>query len=854
MRMGATWGPVWVVGCLIGVASGQVPRVDYVRLSQEARELGRLEKYARIARRTVELKLDKLKLTARVPEAAEAYDAVPIEFELSGDCGPDQRIAVEAVAFEDKDRRAGRHLYDLAVPGPMDLRIEYLGSVTGVFDPSRVSRLTAKSRHKVFPPYVLEPFTRSGTVKQGSYTFFKFRITNIGRTILDPEGFGGWMAVPIARLLDDQGRPVGEARPINQFERHLEYLYPGESFEQWVSFWHPAPDPVHCRTLPLGRHVIEYQAAYRWNRDFNWSINMWSGRTWHVLRVPITVAAEAAQTPLEGVEESAIDPDPDPMPRHIRRLEEFMTGLRIFEREEVAGGPRETLHLQVAPWTRHVVLKLIGNTAGRITTAEVPLEVSPAGLAIRPRPDNPFVVVRDGKAEPALCTQVMPAMRSSSQLGPNPEQHLPERLREMLDLGVNVICTTAGDWHQPQIYSEEAFVGDIQAETWKYYYDAIVPRTRVPVFGWGLFPARTAHVLHLGRHYWREPIDVPFVQMVYTYAGSPDLDVAHPDFPRLYAGAILFNHKRWGRLWYRTADGEVPIDVEDSWGWHRDDINVRYVLGEEALKRWRRWLAERYGSLERLNQAWGTAYTSYEEIDPQKDQGNEGRPFDADLTHLAPVYNRPEHPFHDWTAATEDWDLFRTELRCDIYEQILRHVRRVIPKAQINIRTEGSIVPVPVDADDPNPHMRHVRYSQRRQALIAEVLARRKVFRYHSDYTTLPYTETEWRTLLRRLSEQGMRGNYLPQFCTARDMLVNPHYGRDYQMNYNLPRPAKALMMHVLQAAYPVWRAQYEEGHCPGVLWEDYMCDGFVTETQKRELKLFRQRLNAAVASAPSSP
>jgi hypothetical protein len=127
--------------------------------------------------------------------------------------------------------------------------------------------------------------------------------------------------------------------------------------------------------------------------------------------------------------------------------------------------------------------------------------------------------------------------------------------------------------------------------------------------------------------------------------------------------------------------------------------------------------------------------------------------------------------------------------------------------------------------------------------LISEVLQRRKVFKYHSDYTTIPYTESEWRFLLGRLREEGIRGNYLPQFCTARDMVLNDHRGRDFQTNYGLAEPKRAIMMHVLQAAYPVWRIMYEEGHCPGVLWEDYNCDGFVTETQKHELQLFRERL-----------
>jgi hypothetical protein len=31
-----------------------------------------------------------------------------------------------------------------------------------------------------------------------------------------------------------------------------------------------------------------------------------------------------------------------------------------------------------------------------------------------------------------------------------------------------------------------------------------------------------------------------------------------------------------------------------------------------------------------------------------------------------------------------------------------------------------------------------------------------------------------------------------------------------------------------------------KEGGCPGVIWADYLCDNFVNETQKKELKLLR--------------
>lgn len=821
------------------------PKLVYKPLSQEAHALGRLRKYDSIPRREVEVTLGGATLTARVPARCGAYDAVPITYRLQGDAGANDRVAVEATAFEDAGRRADRHLHDLALPGRMQIRIDYLGSRTGLIDSGRPSRLTATSHHDQYPPYTLEPLARSGTVKQGNYLFFGFRITNTGDTILDPEGFGGWLAWPLAYSVDVNGQRTQFGQTINQFERHVDYVYPGESFEQWISFWAPGQGPEKVRTLPVGRYVISYRACYRWNTEYHWGMNMWAGKPWAALEVPIEVASEAAETPVEPVQVALEDERADRMTRYIGTLEEFMTSFCVHEKPEVAKQVDRVMYVQVAPWTRQVIIKLIGNKPDQIVTAAVDVDVSSDGLAIRPNPDNPFTVTRDGRVEPAFNVQVMPAMRANIQLGPEPEKHLRDRLAGMIDCGVNTISTTGGDWHQAQIYNRGAYVGDIHAETWKYFYDTIAPQANIPVFGWGLFPNKSNNVLGVGSLYWGQEFKVPFVKAGYTYSSRPDLDVAHPDFPKLYAGVILFNHKRWGDLWYRTADGDVLIDVEDSWGWLRDDINVRYELGTHALRRFRIWLREKYGDIATLNATWGTSFPSFTHIDPQKDQGNEGNALGTDLTRIAPVYNKVDHPFHDWTPAIDDWDAFRTELRCDIYEEILRYVRKEIPTAQINLRTEGAMIPVPVKPDENSAHMRHVRNVQRRQAFIAEILARRKVFKYHSDYTTIPYSESEWRTLLVRLREQGMRGNYLPQFCTARDMLVNDHYGRDFQANYDLPEPRKAAMMHVLQAAFPVWRIMYEEGHCPGVLWEDYKCDGFVSETQMRELKLLRERLPA---------
>jgi len=154
-----------------------------------------------------------------------------------------------------------------------------------------------------------------------------------------------------------------------------------------------------------------------------------------------------------------------------------------------------------------------------------------------------------------------------------------------------------------------------------------------------------------------------------------------------------------------------------------------------------------------------------------------------------------------------------------------------------------------IDPTDPNPHLRHAYYSQRRCAAIAGKLQKSGLIRYHSDYTTVPYTPSELRRLVRMAVNQGITPSYFPQFDNMRDTAINERYGTEYQVHYNLPEPRKGYMMHCLTALYPWFTAVHESGGIPGILWEDYQCDGFATETQKREMKLFRQKLDEAMST-----
>jgi hypothetical protein len=134
--------------------------------------------------------------------------------------------------------------------------------------------------------------------------------------------------------------------------------------------------------------------------------------------------------------------------------------------------------------------------------------------------------------------------------------------------------------------------------------------------------------------------------------------------------------------------------------------------------------------------------------------------------------------------------------------------------------------------------------------MVHDVWVEEGVLEFHSDYTTLPYTEAEWRQAMRRMVGDGVIPVYLPQFDHMRDILVQHEYGRPYDVHYGYEEPVKGMMVHCLMAAYPWWKATYEEGGAPGVLWSDYLCDGFVTETQKREIRLLREHLDAAARDA----
>lgn len=135
----------------------------YDPLRREAAATGQLGRYRNAPTQKGELRLGNYTLAYAVPVSATAYDVVPISYELRWNHGGSGfPVAVEATAFEDESRRKGRDLCDLALPGKVDLEVEYLGSITAHMIPGARHNLKADMSDTPgeYPGFSRRPFVK----------------------------------------------------------------------------------------------------------------------------------------------------------------------------------------------------------------------------------------------------------------------------------------------------------------------------------------------------------------------------------------------------------------------------------------------------------------------------------------------------------------------------------------------------------------------------------------------------------------------------------------------------------------------------------------------------------------------
>jgi len=813
------------------------PLVSYTKLSDEAKKLGEIEIYNDIPKINGTLDLDEYYISYKVPKNVRAYDCIPIEYTISIPKS-DRRIAFEAVAFED-EKRLKKPAFDLAIPGNLNVTFDYLGSVSGDYEPDIYPYLQKDPKEGAimdFVPIKRDELVKSGVIRAADCVWFKFRLTNTGDTILDPEGFGASMIIPYIMKIDENGKNEWEhaMQPINLFERHLDYIYPGESYDFWTQFDCSKAFGWPGRQLLEGNYVVTIEMGYRYNQTYNYDINVWGSKPFVKAEVPIVVSKEAKNVPVT-IENVVLD-DIEKMPGYLSSFEEFMTSFDYFDKSEKENKITKTMYLQVAPWTKNITLKLILTDPKKMVSVNIPVNVTEENMKIKYNPDNQMIVNNGGVEEPVILAMALPGMRQNFQLGPDLEDFMTKEAYDMKALGVNVISNTAGGYWYGELgrFPKERIVEPLEIG-YRYWYDNLMRKIGLKCLGWSVYPGNNPGAFDVNNAYKGENLE--FEKLDKTYANG-GVDYFDPNLPKAIAGLVEYTYGRWGDYWYVTKDGKMPIEMEDSWGWMRYDINERYPLTNKINEFFQKWAIDKYEHIEEINKAWNANFSSINEIDIEK----------IDMLMIEnwakENYRVPDPIFYEWSPAMLDYDVFRTEMRMKFLDNVNKEIQKVLSNGEISVRTEGANLIAKGDEFSNNSDMRHVYYSQRRNAMEYKTLQKADVLHFYNDYTTIAYSREDWRLAHKESKEANVTTMYLAQFNHMRDIFMNSHYGRDYSVHYNLSSDfenKKGMMIHCLQAAYPLWKIAYEEGGCAGIIWADYLCDGFATETQKKEVKLLSE-------------
>lgn len=763
----------------------------------------------------------------RLPTKMTAYDLVPVEYSFTkANCF--ESVHILATGLEDKARKGDKEFYSNILPGKVDVELEYLGYITAENHPEKRARhsgdFSADRMATQYPMFDTAPLCKSGVMPRSDYFWMQFRYKNVGNTILSVNGNGTFCFEPILERLEADGTWSNYRTQNNLFVRLTDDCYPGEGGTFYVSF-------DHAENIPEGKYRVRLNCLIR-NETYNpenFTKNIWAGRVYQTNIQEFEIAGEFVQTqpaPMTVTHKPMVERN-----TWLHTYEEFLTSFDSWHHPfDIRPEWNEThvMYVQCAPWTNCITVKLLtGNDMNQVAVT-VPVEVESDSIKVKLDTDPThlnYIINQQGKKEPAMIAQSMCDMRVHVALGPEADQTLLNELLDMKEAGVNLISTTAA-FETLTSPDPKAFNHNTDAH-W-FMCDAI-KQLGMKLEGWITYPYEST--VNVSKAAWitgdKETYDPALVETV----DDPLLAQANA----VKAG---YQFKRWGDNYYTLGNGKVPVVAEDTRGWHRVDIQNRCNLSSLMLNGFRDFVKEKYGTIDKVNEQWGTNYAAFEEINPE-----EGTFID----HGWPSYTTPNATFGEWCRALEDLDIYRTMSRMTNYRCSIDATKDMFPSV-IGLRTEGGNWTSVVPADTENQRYRHVYYSQRRVAAIPQVLADAGIMAIHSDYCTLPYSPKEVEELTKSSVSLGIMPMHMIQADRMRDIAINPHYGQDYSIRYNLADgPNRGAYISTVISLFGWFKAVYENGGIPGVLWEDYLCDGYVTSMQIKEMKFFSQKLQEAL-------
>ncbi len=764
-------------------------------------------------------------LNYSLPTDVTAYDLIPITYTLTNASGATTPLYVEATTFEDKN---GSY-YDLCLPGNIQLNFEYQGYVSAETDYTNRPYLSANFakdvQGKKYPQYTASDLIASDTVPSNKPIWFKFKITNTGNTILDGDGNGTFCFQPFL-----QNKTTGKTTEYtNRHYRLTEDLYPGESVDLYIYF-----GASSGMALGVGEYNISVNCLVRNEQSGpDWGTKIWDGYKYGVANKTFTVANEPTVTSNSKTQYTVSRATPV-RNTWLHSYEEFTTSFDSWLKPtSVNSSETNVLYVQPAAWSDRVVIKFMRGTGDNMVSASIPLNVESDSIQIKlnKTADN-YIVTDQGTKYPASASQSMCDMRVNTSLSPDANTDQINELLDMKDCGINVVSTT-------QAFNME----NINRPTYNinnnadsiYFVSDVLRKLGMRMEGYTGYPYLDATTLKGAFWYARDRV------------ATGNVPTGFGDSKMALANGLrgLYQFMRWGDNFRVNAKNQVIFNVEDTRGWMRIDFNARHTSDTQTITDFQTWLNQKYTSISNLNKAWGSNYTDFTEIDPTAGTTDD-HGWDSHIGSTAKL--------QEWSVGVNDWDIFRTLQRTQNYSEILDTLKNYSSSHSglnatgvdgiMSIRTEGGNFTASIPYNTKNSHFRHVYYSGRRCALIPEILSKSNTVSVHSDYVTLPYSVSELETLVASSASMGITSMPLLQANRMRDIAINSKYGDNYAKHYNLSgNNTKGAYINTQVSVFECFKTIYENGGIPGILWEDYLCDGYVTETQQKEMKFYASKI-----------
>ena len=805
--------------------------LKYTPVSNGARRLGTLNKYGAAEKTSGTIQLGDTTLRYSVPTKVTAYDAVPIEYSIS-DTAYNSSIHISATTFEEPNRfqKSTDSYFDCNLPGNVELEFTYNGYVGGSLQDGYAPSWDygfEDTQGTNYPAYKTGELIRSGTISAGDeIVWFNFGYQNIGDTILDSEGNGAFNFCPVLQKKNAEGNyvPITQPSTDNYMQRLYDHLYPGESGDMWLLFiqQHTGIDQNRYRFTPGEYRIVIYSQVRNEQQANGWASNYVGGRNVQEDTFEFTVTKDGGVTEPGSITHNNYHN----ITRNqwIGAYEEFQSSYcsHLYVSDDESAPTTNVMYVQPAPWNNTLTLKLIHENRPEIATVQIPLEVESDSLSVALNPYNEnYHIKEDGTREPLLVTQSMVDMRGNVQMGPDALSTAVNDLRNMKEAGINLLTSTM------------AFAYDNKAnDSFKFMMDA----ARVMGFemeGFSNYPYNAVSSTTNAAG-----INGGAINGTINGWGSKDMNEANGILAK-------YSLQRFGDLYWMRGDGVLPIAAEDTWGWLTIDHDWRFGLkNTRSILQYREWLQTVYSDIGALNQAYGSNYASFDDIDPRQDGIYEETHYGAyNFTQSTGVYK-------ERSRAVAELDVYRTLARINDYKTMFDTAQ--IDNARLWIRYEGSTwLAAGISPSTTNPHYRQFYYEQKRNAVIPEILSASNVVFGGSNYDGIPLTPTETYEMTKHSTLAGLTMSKLPMIAHMRDTLINPTYGDSkYVVDYNLKDSSlRGACIDTTTALFPYLKAMYEGGGIPGVMWQDYYCDGFITSTQYKELKFYTQKIQNMLAT-----